>query len=120
MQAGFWGVRESTAHRTRITAGDECCFYAKTVGVVARARITGPATERVSQDEWPGPDAHSEDVFKIPLSDVQWLGAPVVIDSELRPQLDAFRDKNLSRPWGWFVQSTGRVTEQDFQLLVGA
>ncbi len=118
--AGFWGVRQSTAHRTRITAGDECCFYAKTVGVVARAHITGPATERVTRDEWPGSDAHSEDVFKVPLSDIQWLAAPAVIDSDLRPRLDAFRDKDLSRPWGWFIQSTGRVTEHDFQLLVGA
>ena len=118
--AGFWGVRQSTAHRTRIKAGDECCFYAKKVGMVARARVTGQAEEPVTPAERPGPDAPSENVFKIPLSNVQWLSAPVVIDSALRPQLDAFRDKDLSGPWGWFIQSTGRVTEHDFQLLVGA
>lgn len=82
LRAGFWGVRQSTAHRTRIKGGDECCFYVKKVGVVTHARVTGQAAEVVTPAEWPGPDKHSENVFKIPLSDVQLLSAPVLIDSE--------------------------------------
>jgi hypothetical protein len=113
----FWGVRQSTAHRARLKAGDQCCFYATKVGVVARAMIRGPATQQVGQLEWPGPNEFSQNVYKVPLADICWIDTPVELDPKLRARLNAFQGKDPSRPWSWFVQSTCRVTEHDFQLL---
>jgi hypothetical protein len=118
LSKGFWGVRPSTPHRSRLKAGDRCCFYATGVGVVATATLIGPATVPVSVEEWPGPGPHSGNSFKVPLTEIHWLQSPQPITQELREQLDAFAGKDLSRPWSWFVQSTGRLSKHDFTTLV--
>jgi hypothetical protein len=119
LSSGFWGVRQSSAHRTRVGAGDHCCFYATKVGVVAKAALRSPAVEQVTSTEWPGPNPFSEGVYKVPLSDICWLDTPIELDPPLRAQLNAFQGKDPARPWSWFIQSTNRLTEHDFGLLVG-
>jgi len=116
LDAGFWGVSATSANRKRITTNDVCCFYAKGVGIIARAVVTGPVVDVVRAHEWPGTEAPSEDVFRVPLRDVVWLEEATDV-APLRPDLDAFRGKDLTRTWGWFVQSTGRLSEHDFKLL---
>ena len=117
LESGAWGVRGSTAHRKRIRAGDRACFYEKGVGVVAQASITGPADTEATPQDWPGPDQHSENVFRVPLSDIRWLSAPRKIDLPVRERLDAFEGRDLTRPWSWFIQSTNRISAHDFEVL---
>lgn len=119
LNGGWWGIRESTAYRTKLKAGDHCCFYAAKVGVVARAVIRDPADEQVAPSEWPGPDAFSPKVYKVPLSDIHWFDTPIGIDADLRSRLNAFQGKDLSRPWSWLIQTTSSLTEHDFRLLTG-
>jgi predicted type IV restriction endonuclease len=115
--AGYWGVGKSTAHRSRLKTGDACCFYAKRVGIVAKALIAGPASELVSIGEWPGPGPFAEDALKVPLANIHWLEKPVEVSVGLRGNLEAFRGKDMSRPWSWLIQTTRRISEHDFKLL---
>ena len=117
LESGAWGLRGTTAHRKKIQQGDRACFYAKGLGVVAQASITGPADREVTPRDWPGPDEHSDNVFRVPLSAVHWLETPRKIDVSVREKLEAFAGRDLSRPWSWFIQSTNRVSPHDFDVL---
>jgi hypothetical protein len=119
LDAGHWGVRRTTAHRTRLAPGDRCCFYARGEGVVAEAVVAGPATELVILRDWPKPLPFEGGVYEVPLADIRWLEAPVQLSDDVRSRLDAFRGKDPNRPWGWFVQSTNQVSEHDFAVLTG-
>lgn len=42
-----------------------------------------------------------------------------IIDAELRAKLDAFKGKDPNESnWAWFVQSTKKISEHDFKLLI--
>jgi len=118
LAAGFWGVRVSTPHRQRLKQGDRCCFYATKLGIVAHGEMAGQASVKVSSGEWPGPGPHRDNVYKVPLKEIVWLSAPKEITPELRAQLDAFKGKDPSRPWAWFIQTTNRLSDHDFKELV--
>ena len=45
------------------------------------------------------------------------LGTARKIDLPVREKLDAFKGRDLSRPWSWFIQSTGRLSAHDFEVL---
>ena len=117
LSRGFWGVGSSTAHRTRIRAGERCCFYATGIGIVAHGTIAAPADQIVEKREWPGPNAWRAGVYKLLVSDTIWHRSPLEISADLRRTLDAFRDKEPSGPWSWFVQTTSQITEHDFEIL---
>lgn len=119
LPSGKWGVRQSTPHRARISAGDRCCFYLPKIGVVAHATISGPADQKVTPEEWPGPNEYADGIFKVPLESIEWLQTPVVLDSGLRATLDAFEGKDPNKPWAWLIQTTNKVTEHDFRRLIG-
>jgi len=119
LDAGFWGMGTSTPHRRNFNVGDRCCFYARSVGVVAHAIIDQTANQPLTREEHPGGDAWHEGIFKVPLREIQWLSDPIRIDAELRGQLDGFEGRDPTRPWGWFVQSTNHLTEHDFRLVIG-
>ena len=119
LNAGFWGVGASTGYRTRLKPGDPCCFYATKIGVVATARIAGLADAEVRRDEWPGPGEFSSGSMKVPLSHVEWLRTPLIVDKEMRATLDAFSGKDLTKQWSWFVQSTCGISEHDLRILTG-
>jgi len=115
---GMWGIRRSAPYRSRMKGGDLACFYATGVGVVAWAQLAGPVEVLVTAEEWPEPTPMEAEVFKVPLRNVQWLPEPTPIDEQLRGQLDAYKGKKPSPVWSWLVQTTSKLSERDFNLLV--
>jgi hypothetical protein len=52
------------------------------------------------------------------LSDpVLYVEDPMVIDYEARAKLEAFKGRDPSKSWAWFVQGTHQITEADFRML---
>ena len=119
LPCGFWGVPKSAAHRKRLQRGDSCCFYVAAQGIVAMAKIEGAADREVSPEEWPGPNEYSDGVFKVPLSGVQWLSEPRKLDASVRERLEEFRDRDPDGPWSWFIRTSRRVSQADFEVLTG-
>lgn len=116
LDKGLWGLGERTAHRASIAAGDRLCFYASGVGIVVEATAGSAAFELDPKDS-PSP---VEVPYGLKLRDVRWFeDAPVQITAGLRARLDYFKGRDLSRGWGWFVQSTKPVSSNDFRLLTG-
>ena len=98
--------------------GDLVCFYvAGKHQVVAYGRIAGELTTRVEPHEWPGPTVPSAEMYKVPLDNIVWLTPPVEIDAALRARLDAFATKLPTSGWSWLVQTTHRVSSDDFLRL---
>lgn len=122
LERGFWGFGEKTPGRKSIKVGDNVAFYAaKQTGVMAHARIAGELTVPVTDDEWPDPNGRADGhvVYKVPLSDITWLDPSVKVDSGMRAALDAFADKTYKDKWGFWVQTTRRLSEGDFLRLTG-
>jgi hypothetical protein len=108
---GIWGLGRRSRFREAFRSGDRICFYAARVGVVAECTAVSPAVFRPEHDEaFP---------YVLELKDVRWLDRPVALTSEVRRQLSAFKDKELSKSWAWFVFGTARLTREDFELLTG-
>jgi predicted type IV restriction endonuclease len=114
---GMWGMFESTPGRKRFKAGDMICFYAKKTGVIAAAEIVGAADQPLRPSESPTVDKDGRPFYRVPLRSIRWMGQPVEVDEGLRRQLDAFQGRPPSAPWGWFIQSTNKLSPHDFELL---
>jgi hypothetical protein len=113
----FYAFSERAPSRGAMKAGDKIAFYANTKGVVAHATLL-TAPQRT-----PRPDGSVEPEYPwvCSLTDaVLYLEEPIAIDAELRQRLDAFKGRDLSKPWAWFVQANHRVTGRDFALLTRA
>jgi hypothetical protein len=113
-QEKIYAFSERTPGRKHLKPGDWICFYATTKGVVAHARITSrpekqihPKVREAERYPW---------VFGLDEAKL-YLDNPVVIDAALRDNLDAFQGRDPNKNWAWFVQSTCRLTEHDFELL---
>lgn len=119
LHRGLWAMRKSTAGRRHLKPGDQICFYAAKVGVVAAAEVAGLADQLVTASESPEPN-NTEPLYKVPLARVRWLSQPVVLDEPLRAQLDAFKGRSTVGVWAWFIQTPSRVNEHDFRLLVSS
>jgi len=105
---------DRTPGRRDLKPGDWICFYATTVGVVAHAKVASVPDKK----QHPGVHRPEEYPWVFSLSDVEtYPDDPVVIDSELRSKLDAFKGRAAEKRWAWFVQATRRVTEHDFYIL---
>ena len=118
---GFWGFGAGTRARAAMKLGDQVLFYAaKGHTIVATARIAGPLDTFVGDDEWPGPGPFDPTIYKVPLTELTWLHEPIVLDDQMRATLDAFKGKDLSRGWSWFVQGSHRVTADDFTRLTSS
>lgn len=118
LDKGFWGFGSATPGRRTIKTGDWVCFYAaQSHEVVAYAKMSGPIERPVLKPEWPGPDMWHDDLFKVPLTEITWLSAPVELDSAMRASMDAYRGRDLAKGWSWLVQTTRRLTEADFRRL---
>lgn len=94
--------------------GDYICFYASGIGVIAHARV------RTSPRLQPNPIVRDADKYPytFELDEVRYYpDEPIVLDVNLRRQLDAFKGKDADANWGWFVTPTRWVTEHDFRLL---
>ena len=119
LPAGMWGVRGPSRRRRDIKSGDHCCFYATGVGIVATAEITGRADQEVPRDRFPGPGVWNPDIYAVPIRNLRWFPEPIEITRDIRGRLNAFQGRDLNQPWSWFVQTTFRLKERDFNLLTG-
>lgn len=110
----IYAFGERTPGRKNIKRGDWVCFYAAGDGVIAHARVATPPERR--------PDEHvihpQEYPYTLRLDEHKlYANEPVVIDVNVRQNLDAFRGRDPERPWAWFVQATRKITEHDFKTL---
>ena len=98
--------------------GDWVAFYAaKASSVLAYGRISGNLDTLVAPDEWPGPGLQTEPVYKVPLTGITWLEAPVQLDAATRATLDAYKGKSPAAGWAWLIQTTHRLSKADFERL---
>ena len=108
----------STPGRRAIKPGEWACFYAAgSHEVLAFGRISGDLDHKVSQLEWPGPNPYNPEIYRVPLADVQWVEPAPVLDAAMRARLDAFHGKDPAAIWSWLVQTTHRVSHDDFLRL---
>lgn len=116
-QEKIYAFGERTPGRKHLKPGDKICFYATANGVIGH----GVVISAPKKENHPGirhPDKHP---WLFRLKDIQvYLDHPVVLDSGLRRQLDAFEGRNPDGNWAWFVQSTRKLTEHDFRMLTGS
>jgi hypothetical protein len=105
---------ERAPYKQNMKAGDWLCFHASATGVVAHARISvPPARKRHPRVKHP-----EEYPWVVELEAVKtYTDTPVSIDRAMRAQLDAFKGKDLDRPWGWFVVTVNRIDKHDYDLL---
>jgi hypothetical protein len=110
----MYAFGERTPGRKHLKPGDWICFYATTKGVVAHAMVASRPEKR--------PDARVRQGERFPWTFclekvVLYTTDPVIVDGDMRGQLDAFKDHDLRQSWAWFVQATHRLSEHDFRLL---
>lgn len=111
----WFAFGDRTPHRGSMRAGDWLCFHASGIGTVAAARIVEPARKKEQHPDLKHPQTYP---WVVDLDQVNLrLDSPIVIDSEIRAQLDKFKGKNPNAAWGWFVQAVGKLTQHDFLLL---
>jgi hypothetical protein len=112
---GIWAFGRNAPGRKRIRAGDQVCFYAAGVGIVGHGTAAADAAEeRHAAVGDPGSYP-----WVLRLAGVKlYVEDPVVLDADLRAQLDAFRDvrPEARSIWSWFVQASHRMSEHDFRL----
>ena len=110
----MYAFRGRTHRRNPLKVGDHICFYATGQGITANAEVASPPQRK--------PDLrvkHSTDFpFTFGLRNCRlYADHPVVLDAALRTRLDAMKTRDPGRPWAWFVMSTHKITEHDFNLL---
>jgi len=110
----IYAFGERTPGRRDLKPGDIICFYAVGKGVVAHAEVLSQPEKklhrRIRQPErypW---------VFRLK-NEKLYLDNPVVIDASLRAELDYFSGRDPNKFWGWFVQATRNISENDFRVL---
>lgn len=113
---GWYVFGDRTPGRKALAPGDRICFYATTQGVVAEAEVA-TAPERGTVEGVRYPDRFP---WRFKVRNARFFyEKPVIIDAELRRQLEAFKAKDPAGPWAWFVQGTKYVTAHDFAILTG-
>jgi len=110
----IYAISERTPGRKHIKPGDTICFYTTTKGVVAHAKVTSKP-EKKFQPEVRDTEKYNW-VFSLKKPQL-YINKPIIIDMASRGRLDEFRDRDLNKSWGWFVQATRRITEHDFRVL---
>ena len=113
-QERVYAFGERTPGRKHLKPGDWICFYATTKGIVAHAEVVSmperkPHVRVRHSEKYPW-------VFRLEGTQL-YLDAPIVLDTVVRSQLDAFRDRDPNKTWAWFVQATRRISARDFSIL---
>lgn len=117
LDQGYYVFSERTKGLKGLQPTDQICFYKTEAGVVAEATASGLPENRVPDFV---PDANRFR-WSVRVERVRYFfNDPIPIDADLRSRLDAFRGKDLSRAWAWFVQGARPVTRHDFELLTGS
>jgi hypothetical protein len=109
-----FAFRHGARGRKSLKAGDWICFYASKKGVVAHARIAVGPQEEIHN--WlPHPERFP---WVIRLEDVKvYLDYPLLLEEAVRVNLDAFRGRASQTNYGWFLQSSRRISKHDFESL---
>jgi hypothetical protein len=118
LDAGWYVFGNRTSGRKLLKPGDRICFYQSGLGVVAEAEVAS-----IPEQKAPPTKGLVKNLDRFPWSfrvksPRYFFDDPVVLDAELRANLEAFSGRDPQRPWAWFVQGTHRVSEQDYNLLV--
>ena len=113
-QEGIYAFTDRTPGIKDMNKGDLISFYAAGKGIVAHAIISSRPTEM----EHPKVREAKRYKWVIELSDAKvYTENPVIIDGSLRNRLEAFKGRDISKPWSWFVQVTRKISERDFEIL---
>lgn len=113
-QEGVYAFGERTPGRKHLKPGDWLCFHASGKGVIAHAKVMSKP-EKKPHPKVRHPDKHPW-TFRVGEA-ILYLDAPVIIDADVRAKLETFQNRDLNRPWGWFVQATRRISANDFDVL---
>jgi len=107
-----YAFHRQTQVRNSVKSGDWMCFYASGLGVVAHARVASEIENKVHRGV---PREYS---WTFRLEEVHaYIDDPMVLDFAVRQELDAFRGRDLTKHWAWFVLTTRKITDNDFNLL---
>ena len=113
-QEKIYAFGERTPGRKHIKPGDWICFYATGKGVVAHAKVISKP-ERKPHPKVRHPEKYPW-VIRLDKTKL-YLNDPVVLDANVRSQLNAFQGRDLNKSWAWFVQATRKITKHDFNIL---
>lgn len=113
-QEGVYAFGERTPGRKNLKPGDWLCFHASGKGVIAHAKVMSKP-EKKPHPKVRHPDKHPW-TFRVEEAKL-YLNDPVIIDAKVRAKLETFQNRDLNRPWGWFVQATRRISANDFDIL---
>lgn len=117
LDRGMWGLGQRTGYRKVFRPGDQLCFYAARIGVVAECIASSEAFEL---DRQQSPKPKLDVPYGLWLENVRWFeDAPIALTTGVRAELSAFQGRDLSKGWAWFVQGTSKLTPEDFELLTG-
>jgi len=116
-EEGIYAFGERTPGRRHLKPGDWLCFHASGKGVIAHANVKS-RPEKKFHPKVKHPDKYPW-TFRVEEAKL-YLNDPVIIDAEVRAKLEAFKNRDLNRPWGWFVQATRRISSNDFDILTRA
>lgn len=113
-QEQMYAFGERTPGRKHLKPGDWLCFHASGKGVIAHAKVMSRPEKK------PHPKVQHKDkypwTFRVGEAKL-YLNDPVIIDAEVRANLEVFRNRDLNKSWGWFVQATRRIGLNDFNIL---
>ena len=109
----IWAFSESSIQRNNINLGDYICFYASGIGIVAHAKVSSEVRNEINPNV-KEPDKYS---YIIDLSDVNlYLDRPIPLDLNTRQKMSSFDGKDPNN-WSWFVQTTRKVSGNEFNIL---
>lgn len=111
----IYAFGERTPGRNEIKLGDKICFYASGKGVMAYATVASNPVKKL-HNAIKEPEKYPW-IFQLKEPKIDFDN-PIVINANIRSKLDAFKDKDPNTTiWSWFVQSTKKITENDFKIL---
>lgn len=113
-QEKIYAFGERTPGRKHLKPGDWICFYATGKGAIGHAKVLS-RPEKKPHPKVKYPEKYPW-TFRVGNAKL-YLNEPNIIDADMRSKLEAFKDRDPNRPWGWFVQATRKIGFNDFKLL---
>jgi hypothetical protein len=110
----IYAFGERTPGRKNLKPGDWLCFHASGKGVIAHAKVKS-IPEKKPHPKVRYPNKYPW-VFRVGEAKL-YVNDPIVLDTELRSKLEAFKNRDLNKSWGWFVQATRPISANDFKIL---
>jgi hypothetical protein len=114
-QEQMWAFGENTGGKSSLKTEDRMIFYLSGKGIVAHAEVASEP-RYIHHEKVNTPEKYPW-VFNLKDPEV-YLDTPVKINKEKRTNLDAFRGKENSTNWGWFVMGSHTITQNDYYELI--